>query len=107
MSMFKIPLDPIPNQNCSVRLDGALFDLTIKIARELMTITIKRDGVTLVQGVRCLPDTPLIPHRYLEGGTGNFYFQTVAGSYPHYSRFGGTDTLFYATRDELEALRNG
>lgn len=107
MSMFKIPLDPIPNQNCSVRLDGALFDLTVKIARELMAITIKRDGVILVQGVRCLPDTQLIPHRYLEGATGNFYFRTADGSYPHYSRFGGTDILYYATKDELEAARHG
>lgn len=105
--MYAIPLDPIPNQNCSVRLDGALFDLTVKIAREVMTITIARDGIILVQGVRCLPDTPLIVHRYLEGATGNFIFRTADGSYPHYSRFAATDELYYVTKNELETLRHG
>jgi hypothetical protein len=38
---------------------------------------------------------------------GNFYFMNRDGAYPHYSRFGGEDALYYMPRAELEALRNG
>lgn len=104
--MYLIPLEAIPNQSCSVRLDGSLLTLTVKAGRNLMVASIERDGHALVKGVRCLPETPLIPHRYLEGLTGNFYFLTEAGAYPHYTRFGLTDRLCYLTHDELKELRN-
>lgn len=105
--MVIVPLSAIPNQKVSIRLEGALFDLTIRTARNLMAVTIAKDGKPVVSGQRCLPDTPLIPYRYLEGLTGNFYFFTAKGEYPHYSRFTGTDELVYATASELEVLRNG
>ena len=105
--MYSVPLAAIPNQQVSVRLEGALFSLTVKAARTLMAVTITRDGETVVSGVRCLPDTPLIPYRHMEGVAGNFYFFTAGGEYPHYSRFAGTDRLIYATAAELEVLRNG
>ena len=104
--MDTIPLTAVPNQRLTVRLEGALFDLTIKLAGSLMAATILRNGETVVSGVRCLPDMPLIPHRYLEGMTGNFMFLTEGGRYPHYSRFGGADELVYATAKELEEIRN-
>ena len=105
--MQLIPLIPVPNQTFSVRLDGALFDVTLKTARERMTITITRDTVELIAGARCRPNLPLIPYGYQEGITGNFFFRTQNDVYPHYSRFGGTDALYYLTRPELEALRHG
>ena len=105
--MFLVPLIPVPNQNFSVRLDGVLFDISVKTARETMVITISRDNALVVSGVRCRPNLPLIPYRHLEGATGNFYFRTDGDVYPHYSRFGGTDALYYLTKNELETLRNG
>lgn len=105
--MYAIPLTPQPTQRVSVRIEGVLFELVIKEARSLMTVTITRDGKTAVSGMRCIPDTPLIPYRHMGGLAGNFYFFTVGGEYPHYSRFGGMDKLAYATAAELEAQRNG
>lgn len=105
--MFTVPLSPIPNQRCSIRLEASLFELALKVATSLMTVTITRDGQNIVQGVRCLPGIPLIPFRYLEGLTGNFYFFTEGNVYPHYSRFGATDILYYLTADELMEIRNG
>lgn len=105
--MYIVPLSPVPNQRLSVRLDGALFELEIKAARECMAISITRDAQTVVKGLRCLPLTPLIPYAYLEGLTGNFAFVTQGDVYPHYSRFGGTDTLWYLTVQELKELRHG
>lgn len=107
MTMYVIPLQNTPNQRCSVRLEGALFEITVKAAISSMAVSIAKDGVVIVRGVRCLPSTPLIPHRHLEGMTGNFYFLTGQNQYPHYSRFGGTDTLCYLTRNELQEIRNG
>lgn len=105
--MYVIPLEAVPNQRCSVRLDGALFEITVKMAVTSMAATIARDGEVVVRGVRCLPSAPLIPYRYLEGNTGNFYFLTEQNQYPHYTRFGGTDTLCYLTHEELQEIRNG
>lgn len=105
--MIRIPLSPIPNQRVSIRLEGALFTLAITMARTLMTITIAKDDETIISGMRCIPDTPLIAYRHMEGMTGNFYFFTANGEYPHFSRFAGTDALVYATAAELEVLRHG
>lgn len=105
--MYVISLAAIPNQRLSVRLDGALFDLEIKVAREAMTISISRNAEVVVKGLRCLPATPLIPYAYLEGLTGNLAFITQGDVYPHYSRFGTTDVLWYLTAQELAELRNG
>lgn len=104
--MLHIPLQPIPNQRLSVRLEGVLFSLTLKAARTMLAITIIRNGVTVVQGVRCLPGTALIPRRYQEGEAGNFYFLTDGNSYPDYTRLGSKDRLFYLAKEELEVLRN-
>ena len=104
--MVILPLAAIPNQKVSARLEGALFELTIKVVRNLMAITIAKDGETLVSGVRCVPGQPLIPFRYLAGATGNFYFFTANGEYPHFTRFGSTDMLAYATAAELAGVRN-
>ena len=105
--MYEIPLQAVPNQRFSVRLEGALFDVTIKAARTVVTATIVRDGITLVQGVRCLPGTALIPHRYLEDTAGNFMFLTDGDKYPDYTRFSTKDRLMYLTRTELDEVRNG
>lgn len=105
--MYRVPLAAIPNQRLSVRLDGALFAITVKLAVSVMCVSIDRDGETVVAGQRCVPDVPLIPYRYLEGDAGNFVFVTAGGEYPHYSRFGGTDALLYGTAAELAELRHG
>lgn len=84
-----------------------MFTLGVKQANGVMCIFISRNDVPIVQGQRCVPERPLIPYRYLEGSTGNFYFFTENGEYPHYSRFGGADVLVYATAEELVELRNG
>lgn len=105
--MYQIPLQPLTNQRFSVRLEGVLFDVTIKAARTMTAATIIRNGVTVVQGVRCLPSMALIPSRYLEAESGNFYFLTEGNSYPDYTRFGMKDRLMYLTKEELEETRNG
>ena len=53
--MYRIPLAAVPNQRLTVRLDGALFDLTVKAGRGSMVMSILRDAAPVILGVRCLP----------------------------------------------------
>jgi hypothetical protein len=105
--MQRIPLAPVPNQKCAVRLDGALYEIAVKTARTIMVADITRDGVLVMRNAPCLPLRPFVPYRHLAEGGGNFLFTTKDGAYPHYSRFGGEDALYYLTPEEIMELRNG
>jgi hypothetical protein len=101
--MKEIALDTSPNQSLSVTLDGDLYDLTIKETNGTMAITISRNNETILDSVRMVAGTPLIPYSYLEKG--NFMLLTNDEEYPYYTQFGITQTLIYASQDELDALR--
>ena len=106
--MQRIPLDSIPNQAFSVRLEGAYYDITIRALNdEVMTISIVRDGVPVVHNTRAVPLMTVIPYSYREAHYGNFVWHTADGDYPYYTRFGSTDALFFATDAELEEVRRG
>lgn len=104
--MYQIDIMPIPNQRFRTRIEDALFEITLKAVGGGTVASISRDDVILARGVRCVPGKPLVPYAYMEGATGNFYFVTSGGDYPHYSRFGSKDTLWYLTRAELEEKRS-
>jgi hypothetical protein len=99
----EITLDNSPNQSLSIELDGLLYDLTIKETNGVMSITIIRDNVTILESLRMLPNTPLIPFEYLENG--NFVMLTLDDEYPYYTQFNVTQTLIYASQDEINAIR--
>jgi hypothetical protein len=69
-----------------------------------MALDVVRDDLPIVSGSRMLPNSPLIPYRYLESG--NFVLITEGDEYPFYTKFGDSQTLVYVTDVELEALRN-
>jgi hypothetical protein len=103
--MQLIPLDAVPNQAFSVRLDGALYALQIKEARGVMVIDIARDGVDLVRGLMMKGETPLLPYRHMEEG--NLVLTTDGELEPFWDQFGVSQTLTYLTLAEVEELRNG
>lgn len=103
--MIDITLDPIPNQTVSIRLDEDLYSLTVKATRGVMSADIVRNGVTILSGARIVAGTALIPYRYLEAG--NFVLLTDNEEYPDYAKFGSSQSLVFASAEELEALRNG
>lgn len=105
--MITIPLQAVPNQSLSIRLDDALYDIAVKETNGCMSASIARDSVLLVQNLRCVAGTPLLALRYLEHG--DFLFVAVSGdeSLPYYDAFGTTQILVYASPAELEAFRNG
>lgn len=104
--MIQIPLDAIPNQSLSVRLDSRRFEITVQATSGVVSATITRDDEMLVQGLRCAASTPLLPFRYLEDDAGNFVFLTEDGEYPDYTKFDSTHQLVYLSGAELADIRS-
>jgi len=102
--MNSVPLEAIPNQTFRVPLDGSLWELQLKALSNVMVVTIKRDTVTLVENMRAVAGTPLIPYAYLEYG--NFIFVTENDELPYWTQFGVTQSLIYLTRAETAGARS-
>jgi|SRR5690606_28626949 len=98
-----IPLEAAPNQRLRIPLAGSRYELEIKKAAHIMCVTIIRDGLTLVEGLRCVAGSPLIPYPYL-ATSGNFIFLTENDELPDWRKFGSTQSLVFASAAELEAL---
>ena len=99
-----LPLDPIPNQSLSIRLDGRRYVITVKDLGDVMGVTIVRDNVTLVENVRAAAGFPLLPYGYLWHGAGNFIFtSTEEGAIPYYTDFGTKSQLVYSSAAEIAA----
>lgn len=97
-----IPLDPIPNQSLTIRLDGRRYAITVKEINRAMGVTIERDGETLIQNVRAVAGFPLLPYSHLSRDAGNFIFtNTNEGELPYYLDFGATCLLVYSTAAEI------
>ena len=99
-----IPLDAIPNQSLSIRLEDRRYVITVRDIGDMMAVTVERDDVVLISGVRACAGSPLIPYPYLTGDAGNFAFtNTVAGNAPRWEDFGAACFLVYLTAAEIEA----
>lgn len=101
--MIDVNIQALPNQSLSIQADGARYDITLKEANGVMSATIVRDGVTLVENVRLVAGSPVLPYLYLERG--NFVLTTMDDDLPYYSLFGVTQFLVYLTADEVAAMR--
>lgn len=98
--MIEIPLEAIPNQSFSIDLDGLRYDLTIKaIDDQAMTMTVVRDGVTIVENAHCQAGELVIRYPYLQQG--DFMFYTGDEALPYYTDFGNTCGLVFFTAAEL------
>jgi|GEM_PF-5399453 len=96
-----IQLEPLPNQNFTIRLGDHRYEIALKsISDDLMCISIMRDNLMLIQGVRAMPSTLFLP-KHMEMGLGNFAFITVNDEYPSYQKFGGDHQLYYYQTGEV------
>lgn len=105
--MQQVPLAVVPNQKFSIRLDNVRYVIQIQKTENVMCATIQRNGITVLSGQRCLPNTALIPYKSVEDEQGNFVFVTQLGALPDYLEFGKTQFLYFATNAEIQAARNG
>ena len=86
-----IPLNTVPNQRLRVTLNEQEWELTIKTAHGVMCCDIRCDDEIVVQGMRMLPEQPLIPYRYLTSGR-NFTLLTGGDALPGGNSSENTDT---------------
>lgn len=106
--MELIPLEPIPNQTLTVAQDSHAYELTVRTLQDGICIaSVARDGITIIESARCVPNYFLMRYRYLEGDSGNFVWSTPDDEYPDYTKFGVTHFLYFINAAELQAIRNG
>jgi hypothetical protein len=105
-AMLFVPLEVLPNQTFSIQIDNHNYDMAVYSCNLIMAFDLVRDGVTILTGQRVVVGTPVIPYEYLENENGNFAFVTANEEYPDYLQFNTTQSLIYASNDELEVLRD-
>lgn len=105
--MLIIPIEQVAKQEFSVRLDDFRYIIALRETAGVMSVSIERDGVVLVQNMRTVANSPLLPFEYLEGGGGNFAFRTENDDLPDWREFNVSQQMIYASADELETIRNG
>lgn len=111
--MINISLQAMPSQSLSIQLDGNNYDIRLHscnntpqtLGTAIMTVSIARNGDSVVDNVRAVPGFPIIGYPYLENG--NFVIITTNDDYPDYNEFGITQFLIFASQSELEAIANG
>jgi hypothetical protein len=111
--MINIPLQAIPGQSLSIQLDGNNYDIRLHSCNNtpqtpgtaIMTVSIARNGISIVDNVRPVAGFPIIGYPYLENG--NFVIISNNDDYPDYTQFGITQFLIFASQAELEAIANG
>ncbi len=101
--MQSIPLQAIPNQSFSITLDKNQWNFTLKTTNGVIAVTLAKNNVTIIENLRAVANTVIIPAPYLEDG--NFLFLTQNFQLPDYTQFGITQLLIYIPAAELAASR--
>lgn len=100
--MRTFPLSAIPNQKFSAQLEGNRYEITLKETRGVMSVSIIRNDIIIVEGLRVVAGTPLLPYEYQE--TGNFMIITENEDLPDWTKFGAGQSLVYLTIAEIGAF---
>lgn len=100
--MYQVPLASVPNQTISFNIDGAYWQIHVYQSSIHMCADIIRNGVHVIDGVRCFAGIPLMPYPYMyEPNFGNFIFSQDAD----WTNFGTNCDLFYLQIDELQEFQ--
>lgn len=101
--MQQIPLKAIPNQAFNSLLDNNSWDFVIRSTNGVMSVTLSLNSELVIDNMRAVAGSFVIPSLYQEAG--NFIFITANNQLPDYRLFGITQSLIYASADELAVLR--
>ena len=100
-----VPLEVLPQQSLTIQLEGRRYGITLRYAGNIMAIDIVRDEVDIIIGQRCVPSEFLLPYKYLEDESGNFFFATENDELPIFTLFGDTQSLIYLSNSDLVTIR--
>lgn len=101
--MIEIDLQQIANQEFMRIINNVRYKIRLRTFHNLTLADVYIDDEPVKLGVRCVGNEPLIPYKYLTQG-GNFMFVCPDYDYPHYTKFGLTQSLVYLTDSELEEI---
>ena len=88
------------NQYVDFEYANVSYKIHLYSFRGLMFADVEINGNPVCYGVRCVPNSNLIPQAYLTQG-GNFRFNCVDGDYPYFTKFNQTQQLVFYTDEEL------
>ncbi len=96
-----IGLESVANQSLTIRLENSRYEIVLNTLNDdLLSISIFRNGLSLVKGIRAMPYTLFLP-KHLQLNYGNFYFDTPDDEYPHYERFIDNHRFYYIPATEV------
>lgn len=103
--MIQIPLQPIPNQELSVVLDGQNCVINLRQMGGFMFLTLTADDVKICDAHVCQAGEP-IPVWGTPLFSGRLFFVDQNGKFqaPGYEELDTRFVLYYATADEWQAL---
>lgn len=101
--MQAVTLQAIPNQQFSLVVDESRWDITVRTTNDTISVSIMRDGVSVIENYRIVSGVLIIPAKYQESG--NFILFTKSFEIPDYTKFGVTQSLFYISAADLELYR--
>lgn len=95
MTVFEIPLSPIPNQTFAVRLGQQETQITLTWRNQRLFADVSANGKLLVLGRLCLNQTPII-HAPYRGFVGDLLFHDRNGNdNPHFAGLGNRFKLYW------------
>lgn len=101
--MQLVPIQAIPNQEFTIILDNNTWDFVIKSTNGVMSVSLTLNGVVVIENIRSVAGSFIIPSRYEESG--NFVFTTQNFELPDYTKFNITQSLVYVSAAELVTFR--
>lgn len=103
--MQAIGIQAIPKQSFTVVLANVLYDIALIETAGCMSMNLTRGGEVILSGQRVVAGQLCIPYKLVENKFGNFFFLTENGDLPDYEQFGKTQTFWYVSNEEIEAIR--
>ncbi|AWD92413.1 hypothetical protein [Xanthomonas phage Carpasina] len=101
--MYKVELNPVPNQTVSFNLDGAFWQIHIFQSISFMCADISLNGRRVISGVRCFGGFGLMPYSYMTAPNfGNFVFDFDAD----WTGFGSTCSLYFLDAVEFKEFQS-
>lgn len=105
--MTQITLAQVEDQTVHIVLGKVIYFVRLWAFREMMYADISHGGERIVSSLRILPNTWIIPFKYMADG-GNFRFETNQADKNEYPFYTGFNTKFkLCTYTNNEMVQNG
>lgn len=98
--MYKVPVQPIPNQLFSVMIGNVDYQVELRTIQDTAFMSVWANGDILFYNQLCTPNNFVNPYNYVSKN-GKFYWKSLDGEYPYFKNFGNTQHLLFLTAEEV------